>query len=381
MEARISLEKKQNESIASFPPSSSSEVPSNNANAATPKLISMSIYNKRTGVSSTTKIDRSALMLSDFFKTLVENLDEGESEIALEEDEVYDAVEMLIDLVKIYRKKGDESKKGSPVQVLWNRSKAIMSTKWLLQDYVDAYGALIKKHITDMMSKKPDPAAAVVKVSGITSWSSDDPATATRVPHPANGTYDTTNEQVRAEGGIAVLHSGGVINASRPVLPIYSRRCLSPFICYGSLYEENQWIMEYHLLNRNWLIKRMEDKGTNRCLAQVVCDPPVLPHLIKEVWKVGDRDSPGTGFKPIAQPTVKVSLVPAPPSTDVLLFWEMVGTIFQYVGLLRGPIHTMEDLVEVLSTRRDLCVEEEMEKVMSKKDLLLLQRKIFDRIP
>ena len=59
----------------------------------------------------------------------------------------------------------------------------------------------------------------------------------------------------------------------------------------------------------------------------------------------------------------------------------MVGTIFQYVGLMRGPIRTIEDLVEVLSKRRDLCVVEEMYKVMSKKDLLLLQSKLHDRIP
>ena len=86
-----------------------------------------------------------------------------------------------------------------------------------------------------------------------------------------------------------------------------------------------------------------------------------------------DVSSPFTGeTKHIAQPAVEVSRVPAHPSADVLLFWEMVRTVFQYVGLMRGPIHSMKDLVKVLSTRHDLRVVEEMEQVMSVKDLLLL---------
>ena len=133
--------------------------------------------------------------------------------------------------------------------------------------------------------------------------------------------------------------------------------------------------MEYYRPKKNWQIKRLEEKGKDRCNASVRCDPPVLPHLIKEVWQVRDEDAPSAERKPIAQPAVEVSRVPTPPSADVLLFWEMVGTVFQYVGLMRGPIHSMKDLVKVLSTRKDLHVEEEMEKVMSKKDLLLLLSK------
>ena len=133
--------------------------------------------------------------------------------------------------------------------------------------------------------------------------------------------------------------------------------------------------MEYNQPEKEWQVKWLEHKGTNQCLSCVACDPPVLPHLIKEVWQVLDRDAPGAEVKFIAQSTAKVSLVPSPPSPDVLLFWEMVRTVFQYVGLMRGPIHTMEDLVKVLSSRKDLHAEEEMEKVMSKKDLLLLLSK------
>ena len=155
--------------------------------------------------------------------------------------------------------------------------------------------------------------------------------------------------------------------------PIYSRRGLTE--------NGKQLIMEYYELLKTWHIEQLENKGTMyTCYAYLACDPPVLPHLIEGVWTVADRDAPGAEVKFIAQPAVKVSRVPAPPSADVLLFWEMVGTIFQYVGLMRGPIHTMEDLVEVLSKRRDLCVEEEMKKVVSKKDLLLLQRKLHDHL-
>jgi hypothetical protein len=103
----------------------------------------------------------------------------------------------------------------------------------------------------------------------------------------------------------------------------------------------------------------------------------VLPHLIKEVWHVRDEDAPGAQRKEIAQPAAKVSLVSTPPSADVLLFWEMVGTIFQYVGLMRGPIHSMKGLVDVLSTRKDLRVVEEMDNKVLTCDALFL---LFDQL-
>lgn len=93
---------------------------------------------------------------------------------------------------------------------------------------------------------------------------------------------------------------------------------------------------------------------------------------------MGGRDAPGAEVKHIDQPGMKASL---PPSPDVLLFWEIIRTGFQYVGLRKGPIHTMEDLIEELSKRRDLCVKEEMMKLMSFEDMFVLQAKLFDRIP
>jgi hypothetical protein len=140
-------------------------------------------------------------------------------------------------------------------------------------------------------------------------------------------------------------------------------------------------IIEYYQPMKMWQIKWLEHKGTNMRYAYVACDPPVLSHLIEGVWKVTDQDAPGAEWKLIAQPAVKVSRVPAPPSTEVLLFWEMMGTIFQYVGLMRGPIQSMEDLVDVLSKRRDLCVLEEMKKVMTVDALLLLLSKLHGRFP
>ena len=345
-----SSKRKQEETIPIPLPSSSSsssdDQSSKMAKEAMPQQISVRIFSGETGFSIVAKIDRVVLMrMSDFFKTLVENLAEGESEIALEEKEVYKAAALLPKLAEHYSHEA-----APPVQVCWNKSKAIMSTKWLVEDYVDAYGAVIEKHLQDVMSKDP----SAVTVSGITWWSSDDPATATRVPAFINGIYDKTDEL-----------AGGQ--------PIYSRR--------GLTLDGKQLIMEYHQPMKEWHIKWLESKGTAMRCARVACDPPVLPHLVEGVWEKNDRDAPGAEQKLIDQPAVKVSRIPGPPSADVLLFWEMMGTIFQYVGLMRGPIHTMEDLVEVLSKRRDLCVVEEIDKVMSKKDLLLLQSKLHDRIP
>ena len=254
-----------------------------------------------------------------------------------------------MNIVNFYRKKDQGDNTAPPVQV-WNRLKAILSTKWLVQEYVDAYGDLIKKHIEEMLLRKPSDAAAAMEEAGMTKWSSRDPAIATRVPCLMNGVYDKTDDL-----------AGG--------LPIYSRRGLDE---YGF-----QWIMEYCFARKEWQIKSLEYKGSNRAGARVRCDPPVLPHLNKEVLNVADQDAPGAERKYIAQPAAKVSLVSTPPSADVLLFWEMVGTIFQYVALMRGPIHSMEDLVDVLSTRKDLRVVEEMKKVLTYNTLLLL----LDQLP
>ena len=254
-----------------------------------------------------------------------------------------------MNIVNFYRKKDQGDNTAPPVQV-WNRLKAILSTKWLVQEYVDAYGDLIEEYIEEMLLKKPSDAAAAIEVAGMTKWSSEDPAIATRVPCILNGIYNKTDELARG-------------------LPIYSRRGLGE---YG-----RQWIMEYCLTTKEWHIKPLEYKGKYRAGARVRCDPPVLPHLIKEVWNVADEDASGAELKSIAQPAAEVPLVSTPPSADVLLFWEMVGTIFQYVGLMRGPIHSMEDLVDVLSTRKDLRVVEEMKKVLTYNALLLL----LDQLP
>ena len=99
-----------------------------------------------------------------YTQTLVENQDEGESEIALEEEEVYKAAALLPELAGHY-----SCESAPPVQVLWDKSKAIMSEKWLVEDYVEAYGAVIERLLQDVMSKEPVDSASM-EVSGITRW-------------------------------------------------------------------------------------------------------------------------------------------------------------------------------------------------------------------
>ena len=101
-------------------------------------MISIRIYNE-IGVSIVAKIDPSVFMrISDFFRNLVENLNEGETEIALEEEDVFEATELLMNIANFYRKEGEGGETAPPIQVLWSRSKAILTMKWLVQEYVDA---------------------------------------------------------------------------------------------------------------------------------------------------------------------------------------------------------------------------------------------------
>jgi hypothetical protein len=93
--------------------------------ARTSELISVRIFNGQTATIA--KFDRSALSrVSDFFRNLVENLGEGDSEeIALEEEDVYEAAMFLMNIVNFYYKKDQGGETAPPVQV-WNQSKALM---------------------------------------------------------------------------------------------------------------------------------------------------------------------------------------------------------------------------------------------------------------
>ena len=127
-----SLKRQKDESIA-VTPSSSSELPPKKAKVAgaeLPQLISIRIYNDQTRASIriyndqtrasiVANIDRPTLIrISNFFQNLTENLDEGESEIALEEEHVYEAAELLINIVNFFHKKDEGGEIALPIQVL-----------------------------------------------------------------------------------------------------------------------------------------------------------------------------------------------------------------------------------------------------------------------
>jgi hypothetical protein len=286
--------------------------------------------------------------MSDFFRSRVENLPDGTTEIALEEDEIYKAVSILSEVADLYSKI-----KPLPPVVAWDKAKAILSTKWLFKEHVKAYSSVVTQHIEAVL-KQPIDVSAFVEITGATGWTSD-VATPTSTPHPINGTYDRTDERYGE-------------------LPVYHRRGLTP--------NGNQLILVYCAPRKAWVIKWKEDIGTNRACASVKCDPPVLPYLIKGTWSVFGRDVPGGDAKFHDQPVIKV--YPSRASSlprDVLIFWEMIHTIYQYVGLRTedGPVHTMEKLVQELSKKEHLCVQEEMAKLMSKHDLILLQQSRVDR--
>ena len=62
------------------------------------------LFNK-SSASSTLQIKRKVLIhMSDFFRSLVENLPDGTTEIALEEDEIYKAVSILSEVADLYSK-------------------------------------------------------------------------------------------------------------------------------------------------------------------------------------------------------------------------------------------------------------------------------------
>ena len=250
------------------------------------------------------------------------------------------------------------SERRQPVLNFCRRSIAV--TKWLVEDYVDAYALLAKKHIRKICTTPVDVCS--MKVVGATSWGSSLSPNSSRQPHAITGIYDPVDRQYAPDTGLPSYHRRGISMAGA------------------------QYLLFYCTKKKQWQIKPENHPNSDYDRppdATGPCDHPCLPHLTEGTWKVIDRDTPGGGIKYIDQSTVRIDRIQdcTPPSADVHLFWEMIETTFQYVALMRGPIHNQVELVELLSRRRDLCVEEAMASILSYEALTLYGRLVMDRIP
>lgn len=130
-------------------------------------FVLLTLRNESSGEASSIRIDRSLLCkISDFFHTLVDNLAQ-ESEIILEEEAVYESASFLLEIIMFYRNREEDETKGPPIAV-WDKPKAVLATKWLVEDYVDAYAMLAKKHVRKMLKDPIDVCS--MKVEGATTW-------------------------------------------------------------------------------------------------------------------------------------------------------------------------------------------------------------------
>ena len=167
-----------------------------------------------------------------------------------------------------------------------------------------------------MSNKCPTNEAAAVEVSGITCWSSRGPATAMRLSSLVNGRWCAGKPSTQPS----------ILPTSQPSVVPSSQPTGSPTM-------------------------------------QPSVQPSVQPF---------DQPSAVPTTQPTGVPTMQPSTRPSSQPSAVPLMQPSVSPVFQYVGLMRGPIHSMKDLAKVLSTRKELRVVEEMKKVLTNDVVFLL---------
>jgi hypothetical protein len=83
---------------------------------------------------------------SDFFKEVIDNMADTETTLILNENDPLEASSFLNELIGISM---DATKKRSTV---WKTSWAKLSTKWMVNSYVEMYADIGSKHIIKMLN-------------------------------------------------------------------------------------------------------------------------------------------------------------------------------------------------------------------------------------
>jgi GTP1/Obg family GTP-binding protein len=110
------------------------------------KEISIQIKNDVTHVTVFLSDPTLIQQLSDFFKEVIDNMADTETTLILNENDPLEASSFLNELIGISM---DATKKRSTV---WKTSWAKLSTKWMVNSYVEMYADIGSKHIIKMLN-------------------------------------------------------------------------------------------------------------------------------------------------------------------------------------------------------------------------------------
>jgi hypothetical protein len=110
------------------------------------KEISIQIKNDVTHVTVFLSDPTLIQQLSDFFKEVIDNMADTETTLILNENDPLEAFSFLNELICISM---DATKKRSTV---WKTSWAKLSTKWMVNSYVEMYADIGSKHIIKMLN-------------------------------------------------------------------------------------------------------------------------------------------------------------------------------------------------------------------------------------
>ena len=312
-----------NDPSASLPAKMGKPLPSENPEDF---IIQVRIRNKANDQWSVVTIKRSVLVqMSEMMKILVENMDKNETEIVLPtEEDVQEATSFLTEIASVYAKR--KPGQGPFLPPPWNQARAVLATKWVVEAYVSLYKCIMENHMTSVIDE-------------VTDW----------------------EEEVEVTG----LSTCQDLLTGVPSLPILDHVIFYKDDGQYSTRGDTGLIIEksysgWRILNGcgHTILTLDFDYGDDRNLRV---------HQVKGVWRLY------TGIG-IDQPGVVVS--PGLPTANVIVFWEMVELTLQYVALRTDPIKTIDDLVEVLATRRDLRSPELMGRFMGAYAVVLLCQKL-----
>jgi hypothetical protein len=257
----------------------------------------------------------------------------SETVLTLEEEDPTEAASFLLELIKISQ---SESKRRTR---FWNKSWAQLSTKWLVSEYVTMYAALGSKHIAMMLYNSPPKNHGAFEIYGATNSFADE----------INGMYEWTDNMM--EGG----------------MPLYKKK-----------QSEDEIIVQNDEKTKSWLISHSDSRGTSKFYASLLSKPALTPDNNPEGnWKSWDDENNLLRMENIK--VRKVATGPCPNKEDLSLFWEIIDTMFQFEPLRKGPITSMEQLIEELAMSHYLWDEKPMMSMLTPADWFCLSGKLRNK--
>ena len=270
---------------------------------------------------------------SDYFRVLFDNI--TQQSLVLLEDNPLDALRFLLEVI--------ENPKVPRLDLSWDQVWALLSSKWLLSEYVNHYSHLCEVIIGRVVNGSISMPNSMPTSLLVLATNSE-----------ISGYYEFTSELIQT-------------------WPRYQKKNSADGIVTLEADTKNrQWIFKKksgevlpsrrHRISTSMTIVAPNVSSTTRTLATYSSNPIVSIYRIDVLWKNSDENC-----------IIKIKVVPT--KVEIIKFWEVIETILTHshtYSIESAPIHNSHDLAMFLKDRREIWNLEKMKKVLSYDDLLQL---------